>query len=344
MGAIGPDGPKGVGPPIPTAFERLGTWPEGGSWTSDAQCKGLGIRENLGGLCVPLCEREECNDKEIGFVLRNQKGLRFGGYSFDDNHIEKGNNQPRNICALARYGTKAAFGDKATVEKVALDTSYGVTDAGVVEPHWYGNCANGDKDQEKCCTNSVLMQGKPVEWDTFAHGNQCTGDSDTDGVMVEVHCIYDQAKYDEFSKPREPRSELISGEQIVSNAFKRWQTTLQSPNKRWAFKIDPESGVPQVWDISNKDSSKHEMVWDGKLGGRAGPKPYTLKFVGEGTVAVLNGEGDAIWQRGMKASKILLSNEGNLEIYANDGGDKLVWDRMGKYEKDKPKQPPSRRL
>lgn len=336
MGPIGADGPKGVGPPVPVAFQRLGNWPEGGSWTSDQKCKGLGIKDNLGGLCEALCDREECLDREVGFKLKNTKGLRFDGYSFDDNHIEKGNNQPRNICALAKYGNKGA-----AVDKVALSTSYGVTDAGVVQPHWYGNCNNGDENSAKCCSNSVLFQGKVLEW-SFAHGNQCTGDSDTDGVMTELYCIYDQTKFDEFSKPKQPADVLKKGGVLVSDATEQWKKALQSPNRKFEFKVNPDNGLPQVWNI--KDQDHPIKIWDGELQSQAGPKPFTIKFVGEGTVAELNANGDVIWQRGMKADNLELDNKGNLNIFAVDGDNKkLVWDKDKNFEKDKPAPPASRR-
>lgn len=49
-----------------------------------------------------LAQREGCDDVKVGFKIKNDKGIRYKGYSFDDNNIDAGNNQPRNICALAR--------------------------------------------------------------------------------------------------------------------------------------------------------------------------------------------------------------------------------------------------
>ena len=72
-------------------------WPLGFCHERDAECKKLGVTDNLCGKCTALSGG--------GFRLEEPKmGLRFGGASFDDNQIGKGSYQAMNICSLAKYG------------------------------------------------------------------------------------------------------------------------------------------------------------------------------------------------------------------------------------------------
>ena len=72
-------------------------WPLGFCHERDAECKKLGVTDNLCG---------KCEKDGAGFKLVNEIGLRWGGKSFDDNQIGKGSIQAQNICILAKYGNK----------------------------------------------------------------------------------------------------------------------------------------------------------------------------------------------------------------------------------------------
>ncbi len=111
-----------------------------------------------------------------------------------------GNNQPRNICALSKYGNGATVDSKY---RTATARSFGVANnKGKPQSHWYANCAKGDKNQEKCCSNSKLIDGK-IDWVQYAHGNSCKGDADTDKVIGELTCVFNEDMYDRGLQVRE---------------------------------------------------------------------------------------------------------------------------------------------
>ena len=97
-GAVGISGPQGepgkdgIGPPAARALIKPGGWPEGDCYTSSSDCAGLGVKDNLCGQCVPLCDR--C-DADAGFKLVNPAGLRFAGSTFDDANLGQGSIQVR---------------------------------------------------------------------------------------------------------------------------------------------------------------------------------------------------------------------------------------------------------
>lgn len=327
MGDLGPKGAAGVGPPPAVAYQQLGAWPKGGAWTSDAQCKKLNIVNNLGGLCEPLCEREGCNNVDIGFKIVNNKGIRYKGYSFDDNNIDAGSAQPRNICALARYG------EDKTIEKVASDASYGKGDKSVEQPHWYGNCNVGDNAKRECCSNAMLYQNTKMDWQSFAHGNQCTGDSDKDAVITEIVCIYDKEKFKVLNKPMVPDSKLIKGKSLSSEADKDWDKYLWSPNKKYYFQINPTSGEPEIRKRADK-----QRTWRSDLDSSRGSGPYKLKFVGGGKCVIVNKDGSIIWSRGQNAASIELTDDGVLKIFSKyDSAESrnLLWDSAGVSKRNK---------
>lgn len=66
-------------------------------------CTNLGIKDNLCGSCTKISG---------GFKLENTAGLRFEGFSFDDNQNGAGSIQARNVCLLARYGNKGSYGSQ----------------------------------------------------------------------------------------------------------------------------------------------------------------------------------------------------------------------------------------
>ena len=91
-GPQGAPGADGIGPPAAVSLVKPGAWPEGGCFTSSSDCVGLGVKDNLCGQCVPLCDR--C-DADAGFKLVNPAGLRFAGSTFDDSSLGKGSIQVR---------------------------------------------------------------------------------------------------------------------------------------------------------------------------------------------------------------------------------------------------------
>ena len=80
---------------------KPGPWPKGMCYPRDNNCKSLGIKDNLCGKCVSLGGG--------AFRLIADVGLRFNGYSFDDNRIGKGSFQAcilkKTLCSviIGRY-------------------------------------------------------------------------------------------------------------------------------------------------------------------------------------------------------------------------------------------------
>lgn len=129
--------------------------------------------------------------------------LRWDGRTFDDNRQERGNIQPRNICMLARYG------NKGTITTVATEESYGSVVQKVADDqnHWYGHCSMGSDSQKNCCSNAFLLQSG-FDWDGFAKGNSCAGDSDKDRPLGSVYCVFDTNKLAEGLKPPKPFTKI----------------------------------------------------------------------------------------------------------------------------------------
>jgi len=154
---------------------KPGPWPKGMCYPRDNSCKSLGIKDNLCGKCVSLGGG--------AFRLIADVGLRFNGYSFDDNRIGKGSFQARNICMLAKYGNKGTITKQATAQSAGI-TNYKVSG----QVHFFGNCGQSAANL-KCCTNGGLM---PSGWDfnNFAKGNSCRGDGDTDYTTKQVDCYF----------------------------------------------------------------------------------------------------------------------------------------------------------
>ena len=70
------------------------------------------------------------------------------------------------------------------------DKCFGKITAGPQQIHWYGNCAKGDLQQERCCSNSALLDSR-FEWTDFSRGNSCQGDKDLDATVGEVNCWFE---------------------------------------------------------------------------------------------------------------------------------------------------------
>jgi len=111
-------------------------------------------------------------------------GLRFDGYSFDDNQIGTGSYQAMNICILAKYG------NGGTVTTPPKSSCGGKSLGGPAKQvHWYGNCKKGSTKEAACCSNAELLSSG-FDWKKFSKGNSCGGDKDTDMVLGEVKCEF----------------------------------------------------------------------------------------------------------------------------------------------------------
>lgn len=332
-GPLGNPGPPGFGPPKPVAYQTLGAWPEGGAWTSDATCKALGVRENLGGKCEPLCTTDDkCNGGEIGFKLVNTDGLRYLEYSFDDTNQHAGQNQPRNICALAKYG------DTRTIERVATELSFAkAATSGTQQKHYYGACEKGDQAQENCCANSPLRGvGVKAQFNRFAHGNTCTGDSDTDNVVTELTCVYNDALFEQFGGPRTPKDILHQGEDLKSDHEKDWGSTLKSKDGEFVLEMDKNRAIIRIFEI---DNGKHKEVWESAPDRDCRDTgPYTLKILGSGALGIVNSQNTVCWSRGSMGYTVQLTDEGSLDLYSKQGenGETLVWDSQDQYVANRP--------
>ena len=165
-----------------------GPWPVRACFPIDQTCTDLGVKDNLCGKCTKTAD---------GFKLTNtDAGLRFAGYSFDDQEIGRGSIQAQNVCILARYG------NKGQVTKQPLDTCAGKPNSGSVESqvHWYGNCNPGTVAQKDCCSGAFIL-GSYFDWQKFSKGSSCKGDSDTDRTLGELECSFDDGTYKQGSWP-----------------------------------------------------------------------------------------------------------------------------------------------
>jgi len=190
-----------VGPAKPTQVLSGGEWPFGRSYAKGLQCRTLGIADNLAGKCEPVCGTDRCLDKEVGFLLKNPFGLRFGELSFDTARMSAGQNYPRNLCALARYGNKGTVAQQASSSSF-MSTS-DADEAAQPQNFWYGACNTDDEDEKQCCANAKLLQSG-FDWKNFAMGTRCDGSrvSSKKSVVTSVTCIYDDAKYAQASSPK----------------------------------------------------------------------------------------------------------------------------------------------
>jgi len=172
----GKKGQYGVWPPEMPYGPGPGPWPKGYCTLMNAQCKALGIKDNLCGKCTAL--------PGGGVKLYSRHGLRFNGASFDDNQNGAGTYQAQNICILAKYG------NKGKIDFYPTSKSYGRTGGGVPgQVHWFGNCRKGYKPYAKCCTNANLLRSG-FDWNKFSKGNSCRGDGDRDYILSEVNCWF----------------------------------------------------------------------------------------------------------------------------------------------------------
>ncbi|KAJ1487636.1 hypothetical protein T484DRAFT_1941061, partial [Baffinella frigidus] len=341
-GTMGPQGPRGfdgqdgppgksgtagaagqqVGPPMPTAQKKAGTGTWGPFYTKTSDCNKLGITDNFGGECKPLCEF--C-DAATGFKLINSEGLRYKDLSFDDKTISAGQTQPMNACILARYG------NEAKIARLPEDSSYFklATKASVVEQkHWYGQCAEGSKKDAKCCTNSeVLADG--FNWRHFATGSTCGGDTDKAQPSMELVCIFDKQELDRQSLPPAPPvfppAKLGKGQKLVSVGSKD-KTCIMSKNGVFSFCLRSNGNI-----LLSKNPS--ETLWKSDTAGK-GTAPYKLNMQTDGNLVLYDEEGTALWYTstaGKDATFVSMSDDGIVSLKLTD--DSVAWSE-GKAQKE----------
>eukprot|EP00960_Hanusia_phi_P030178 748428-Hanusia_phi.AAC.1 len=134
------------------------------------------------------------------FHLEEPRGAKVtwgrDNLGFDDNRWSQGEYAPRNYCMLARYGNKGSFSSS----DYPSDKSYSVRSFKVHDQkHVYANCRKNNGKQSKCCANSRLIPSG-WDWNEFAHGNSCDGDSDLDYPSRELFCYFD---YEDYRKKKE---------------------------------------------------------------------------------------------------------------------------------------------
>ena len=236
QGPTGDAGMDGIGPAPPKPMVHPGEWPKGNCYGKADPCTSLGVHDNLCGMCKPLCPR--CGSRE-GFILENDKGLRFKGYSFSDKNLEPGSNQVRNICMLARYGNEGTF--QGTAAELISDKSYGQSSSDVSEPHWFGSCHPGEYSTQGCCANSQLVESG-FNWFKFGTGDDCIGDLDKDLVTSSIVCIFDEESMERAKMPPVPRDGDNKGGGLES-VGEVDKTTYRSPNALCNFMLDNDGSM-----------------------------------------------------------------------------------------------------
>ena len=97
---------------------------------------------------------------------------------------------------LARYGNKGSFSaDDYPSDKCYTTKSFKVHD----QKHVYANCGKHAHGESQCCANSRLIPSG-WDWNRFAHGDSCRGDSDLDYPSKELYCYFDYEDYKEKKK------------------------------------------------------------------------------------------------------------------------------------------------
>jgi len=318
-GLIGLPGPHGLagadgaGPAKPRPLRKKGPWPKGGCYIRADPCGPLGVSDNLCGKCTPLCAK--CGAKE-GFELTNDQGLRFDGFSFDDQNVKSGSIQVRNMCMLARYGNLGKFEGKA--EDIISVASYAESSTTIEQPHWYGNCAAGAGGMEKCCSNDVLVESG-FNW-KYATGDNCGSNLDLDKVTTKLVCIFNEKAYEEAKKPPVPRDgDNIGGELVSVGEID--QTTYRSPNGECDFILD-DDGAMMV-------QKKSKTIWQKMFTGKTA-SPYRMVMSKDGNLKVYSGEKVQVWESQTAdsgATQVRLTNTCCLNVMSQDGACK--WSSCG---------------
>ena len=319
-GLIGLPGPNGLagadgaGPAKPRPLRKKGPWPKGaGCYIRADPCGPLGVSDNLCGKCKPLCAK--CGAKE-GFELTNDQGLRFDGFSFDDQNVQSGSIQVRNMCMLARYGNLGKFEGKA--EDIISVASYAESSTTIEQPHWYGNCAAGLSGMEKCCSNDVLVESG-FNW-KYATGDDCGSNLDLDKVTTKLVCIFNEKAYEEAKKPPVPRDGDDIGGELVS-VGELDQTTYRSPNGECDFILD-DDGAMMV-------QKKSKTIWQKMFTGKTA-SPYRMVMSKDGNLKVYSGEKVQVWESQTAdsgATQVRLTNTCCLNVMSQGGACK--WSSCG---------------
>jgi len=298
QGRTGTAGHDGVGPAPAVPMKKKGEWPKGNCYNRADPCAALGVTDNLCGKCEPLCKR--CGAKS-GFQLLNPSGLRFKGYSFDDQNLEAGSNQVRNICMLARYGNEGKFKGKTASLISAKSWAESTSDDDLKQPHWYGNCAADDKDKAQCCSNAQLVKSG-FNWYSYGTGDDCLGNLDTDRVTVRISCIFDEADMKEQDKPILPRDGDIKGGGLVS-VGEMYQTSYRSLNGKCDFILADDGAM-----LINKNK---KTIWQKAFSGKAS-SPYSMTMAKSGSLQIYNGAHASVFSsetQGSDATQVRLTNQ-----------------------------------
>jgi hypothetical protein len=299
LGLAGPNGlpgADGVGPAKPQPVRKSGEWPKGGCYTRADPCGPLGVTDNLCGKCVPLCTR--CDSKS-GFMLTNAKGLRFNGYSFDDQNVKPGSIQVRNMCMLARYGNEGKFNGNA--EDIISEASYAESSDSISQPHWYGNCKKGEKGMSECCSNSELVKSG-FSWFQYATGDDCGSNLDKDSVTTKLVCIFNDKAFEEAKKPPVPRDGDDIGGGLMSIGEVD-ETTYRSLNGKCDFILDDDGAM-----LVQQDK---KTIWQQMFAGKTA-SPYRMVMSKSGNLQVYSGESKQVWESGTEdegATQVRLTNE-----------------------------------
>lgn len=310
QGGTGTAGKDGVGPPKVVPAKTEGEWPKGNCYKTTDSCSNFGVKTNLCGQCEPLCKK--CGMRE-GFILKNSNGLRFKGFTFDDNKLKPGDNQVRNICMLARYGNEGTWTDNT--KDIISAKSFGESSPDSEQPHWFGNCDPDPKDLSmlECCSNSMLI-GPEHNWFKYGSGNSCAGDLDKDRVTTMITCIFDEKSYTEKSTPPVPRDHDNIGGGLISDGDEIDLTNYRSLDGRWEFVL----GNNGKMFIMNRHTQETIWMVNMQVGGAA-VSPYRLVMQASGNLVVYNGQKSAVWSsktEGTGATRVTLTNRGFLMVLA----------------------------
>jgi len=319
-GGIGPAGPDGaagkdgVGPAKAGPVKKAGTGTWGPQFLKTRACTKLGIANNLGGDCKPLCEN--C-DSLSGFMLVNEDGLRYKDMGFDDHHFEAGSIQAQNICMLARYGNKGKMSvTPDTSSYMALVDKKGVKD----QVHWFGDCKAGSKKEKRCCTNSRVMTAS-YNFGTFATGGQCGGDTDTGKPTKVLFCVFDKSAFIRQSRPSGPP--VYPPEKLVG------LMSLKSNGKVSKRNMLAHNGLYSCSMLRNGNfvvySQGGTVLWETKTASQ-GTGPYRLTLQSDGNLVLLDKTDKALWSSGTSGKggvKLIMQGDGNLVLFSSTMS--IIW-------------------
>ena len=215
--------------PVPTPGSSAGGGSSGGGPVTGCLADPCGCAVGLTDFdLTPNCVRVSNIYGDVGFKLsRFNSILRFGGFSWDDNNVDAGSNQPRNVCVLAMYGNLPASiparPNARSFAKVSFLSIHlllytclhllahfrnrATQAAGPNSLHYYGNCKAPTclytpGGSTGCINNGLVAPG--TDFLEFSTGNTCGSDSDTDKSWTELSCFFDEADLDALSRGMSP--------------------------------------------------------------------------------------------------------------------------------------------